>query len=705
MLERIENIMLLVLLSGLAACSSNDDNEPFAPYAGSNKLKPVVDASEFEKSYKTSLINYYENQQFSVYYTDDLSESDEVDGSSPTDSSSSESSANSVVTSTNLQEAGVDEADRIKTDGESLFLLEAKTYNYYPNNSAESTSAPYNPAPGDEGNKVNIYQLNPDALDLELLSEVDLGLADNMLAEGLFLYEDDGAKSLVVTATSGWGNYGWYDSYAWSAGATAISLMDVQDPAESKVTKTISVEGSMISSRRIGSHLLVASRFHPNLENIHYYPHSDEEKALNRTVINGLSLDGLLPKVTDQNGKSAPLATASDCFVADVESSSVPAVDVISLYSVDLDDLSVVSSLCYVGASEAFYASTEAVYLATTRYQWTMQQADVVDYQGSTVETDIHQFAFDNGVLSYQASGSVDGHLGWNAKQRPFRLSAKNGDLRVVSYTAELDVSKSPVKFSILRQSGSELSLLAVIPNSRHPEPLGKPGETLYASRFVGDKAYFVTFRMTDPLYILDLSEPENPKRIGELFVEGYSDYLHPVGENLLLGIGKDAIADQSGGDGRGAWYQGVKLSLIDVEDPANPLEVDRLVFGQRGSESTALYDHHAFTYLSAAQTGMTGRLAFPLKLNADISPQNTSTPWEWHDWQSSGLQLVAVDETTKALSVQGFIETASSGEQQYAPGFYNDRAVLLNDTVYFVQENSVYASGWQSQEFVNGPR
>jgi uncharacterized secreted protein with C-terminal beta-propeller domain len=110
------------------------------------------------------------------------------------------------------------------------------------------------------------------------------------------------------------------------------------------------------------------------------------------------------------------------------------------------------------------------------------------------------------------------------------------------------------------------------LPNAARPQPLGKPGEHLYASRFIGARGYLVTYRLTDPLYVLDLSDPGDPKMAGELHVEGYSDYLFPVSDTLLLGVGKDAVVDGGAGDGRFAWYQGVKVSLIDVSEPASTL-------------------------------------------------------------------------------------------------------------------------------------
>ena len=197
-MKRINLMVLLSLSIAVSACGSNND-EVVLPVSGSNKLKPVVNAQEFERSYKQSLIDFYENQMFSVYYTDGVLESD-VPVSSESSTSDTPSDSNSVsITSTNLQEQGVDEADRIKTDGESLYVLEARTYSYGDSSTAVETSQPYEPNVSDTGNKISIFQLNPDESDYAPVREVELNLDDRMLADGLFLFNEGEQQSLVVT--------------------------------------------------------------------------------------------------------------------------------------------------------------------------------------------------------------------------------------------------------------------------------------------------------------------------------------------------------------------------------------------------------------------------------------------------------------------------------------------------------------------------
>ena len=132
---------------------------------------------------------------------------------------------------------------------------------------------------------------------------------------------------------------------------------------------------------------------------------------------------------------------------------------------------------------------------------------------------------------------------------------------------------------------------------------LGK-GEQIYAVRFLGTQAYVVTFKQVDPLYVVDLAEPTAPRLAGELKIPGYSAYLHPVGDGLLLGVGQSATEDGQ--------VQGTQLSLFDVRDPANPIQVSTLLLGGR---SEAEWDHHAFRYWpeTDASTGETvGTIVIP---------------------------------------------------------------------------------------------
>jgi uncharacterized secreted protein with C-terminal beta-propeller domain len=127
------------------------------------------------------------------------------------------------------------------------------------------------------------------------------------------------------------------------------------------------------------------------------------------------------------------------------------------------------------------------------------------------------------------------------------------------------------------------------------------PGESIYSARFMGDKAYLVTFKKIDPFFTLDLSDPFNPIILGELKIPGYSDYLHPYDETHIIGIGKDTVepldTEKWSRDNDFAWYQGLKVAVFDVSDFENPREMTKVIIGDRGTDSPVLHDHKALLF------------------------------------------------------------------------------------------------------------
>jgi uncharacterized secreted protein with C-terminal beta-propeller domain len=224
------------------------------------------------------------------------------------------------------------------------------------------------------------------------------------------------------------------------------------------------------------------------------------------------------------------------------------------------------------------YASPESLYVATERWSDRPDPAKPTEEQ-SGVQTEIHKFDISSPVKThYRGSGKVSGFL-----LSQWSLSEHRGVLRVVSTESPAwwgNGGESESYLTTLRPSGGTLVQAGRVGG------LGK-GERVYSVRFVGDTGYVVTFRQIDPLYTLDLSQPERPRVLGELKIPGYSAYLHPIGEDLLLGVGQDADED-----GRA---QGTQLSIFDVSDLRKPTRLHTERLGRGWSE--AEHDHHAFLF------------------------------------------------------------------------------------------------------------
>jgi len=578
------------------------------------------------------------------------------------------------------------------------------------------------PAPDRYVTRLRMMGLDADAYDASELGRVDIDL-EGRFADGFYLYENNGVDSAIVTSTGGgyWGN--WNNPYGFSGLTSVVSRVDVSNPQSASVTGSLSIDGQIVSSRRIGKHFFFASRYYPYFPEL--TPGTLTEEQLGQRLDN-TDLSTLLPEFHDRvTDTRQPLIEPAGCFVAPKPADTVwYSPDIITLGVIDLDTMQLTDSECYLGSSETLYASPNAVYLATTQWDYA---GGPVDLLGTTVDvedaalsadaiwidprttTDIHQFDIDGGQLVYTGSGEVNGHLGWNPLRKPFRMSEKDGFLRVATINDQQTRDNSPIFLSVLEPDGrGNLNRIAQLPNATHPELIGKPGEQLYASRFLGDRAYLVTFRQTDPLYVIDMGNPADPKIAGELEIEGYSDYLEPIGRNHLLGIGKDAVAAGNPGDGRGAWVQGVKLSLFNVENPREPFEVQSVIVGQRGTQAEALNNHRAITVQRATDQHPT-RVSFGIDVHGrSDAGSNYPSPQTWYQWSYTGLHGFDIrDGDDAGITPRGalIVESASSGEQSYGPQQYGDRAVMVNDSVFYVHGKDVWGARWDDLGNPNGPR
>lgn len=197
-----------------------------------------------------------------------------------------------------------------------------------------------------------------------------------------------------------------------------------------------------------------------------------------------------------------------------------------------------------------------------------------------------------------------------------------------------------------------------------------------------------VTYRLIDPLYILDLSEPTDPKILGSLEVSGYSDYLFPLNDGLLLGVGKDAISDGLPGDGRMGWYQGVKVALIDVSQSSKPLEVDRLIIGKRGTDATVLQDHHGIAI--QILNGQV-KVAMPVKVHQTPTSYMNGGPSDYYGFSWNETYKFEVNLSQKKFTVRKSLPSSLKSERWIG----NDRAVIYMDQVHYYQDGIWVSGTW----------
>ncbi|MFM8899192.1 MAG: beta-propeller domain-containing protein [Burkholderiales bacterium] len=464
--------------------------------------------------------------------------------------------------------------------------------------------------------------------------------------------------------------------------SVVLDIVNISNPnAPSPVIDKLRIDGSLVGSRLIGNSLVLVTQHSPKLPvdllpwNA---PAAEREAALNR-----LTTADLLPTITVNGGAPSPLVQETDCFIEPKNASyglEVTSITVVDLSSPTLQR----SSRCFMGGTEAVYMSTSSLYLATTSsFVTPLVNSSRLVYPAQ-ISTDVHKFALvktpSNAVttVDFRGSGSVKGHLGWSTQQRSYRMSEHDGHLRVLTFTGSSGwgvvtdagnpsaPAPSPATLTILREAttGKTLQTVGQLPNKDRPQAIGKPGEQVYAVRFIGDRGYVVTFRQVDPLYILDLSQPSDPKTTGELTIAGFSDYLFPVGptgSGLLLGVGKDA--DLQGMVG------GVKVALFDVRNPSKPEQKASFTVGRIGSWSALDYNRHGIDLFTR---GNQTRVVLPV-MSAQINFLGAYTA-------SSALQRFEIDSSTRSMKlISPLAQTANYRS------VHQDRTLQVGDMVHYL--------------------
>lgn len=444
---------------------------------------------------------------------------------------------------TNVQEAGVDEPDTVKNDGSHIFVLDGNRLRAVDARSGKPTLA--------------------GSLDLGSYGTGMLLDGDRLLViASADLYATDGPLALDVVGAP----------YYFYRPRTTLIEVDVRNPAEMRVLRTQELDGSVVSARLSGHSARVVVSTPPAA--------IGEGTELARKRVRGW-----VPRTRYTNKRTGRSRTRSLVSCRSVRRpTAFGGLDMLSVLTVDLaEGLPAVDVDSIMASGDLVYASPESIYVATERWHDTPAGTE----QPPRTTTAIHKFDIsDPHEARYRATGAVSGYL-----LNQFAMSERKGVLRVASTDspvwwegAQREESQSYV--TTLREDGGVLARIGRV------DGLGR-GERIYAVRFFDDKGFVVTFRQVDPLYSIDLSDPERPRVAGELKIEGYSSYLHPVGEDLLLGIGQDAS-----GTGR---VRGLQLSLFDVSDLAKPVRIQRRTIGG-SSYSDVEYDHHAFLWWEPEQ-------------------------------------------------------------------------------------------------------
>jgi inhibitor of cysteine peptidase len=297
-------------------------------------------------------------------------------------------------------------------------------------------------------------------------------------------------------------------------------------------------------------------------------------------------------------------------------------------------------------------------------------------------ETKITKIGIEEGEIKFKANGTVPGYV-----LNQYSMDEKDGYFRIATSGNNGD-----------RRSGNNLFVMnEELETVGSVEGLAK-GEQIYSTRFMGDRCYMVTFKITDPLFTIDLSDPENPEVLGALKIPGFSTYLHPYNENILIGIGKETVESKTGDF---AWQRGVKISLFDVSDITDPKELAKLEVGDRGTESNALYDPHAFLFSKARNL-----LVLPI-LEAQIDESDFADGEAPPDWSGEYVNQGAYvfDISENGIELRGTVSHIEDPEEFLKSGYWFEsdlqvqRSLYIEDNLYTLSNGMIKVNNIQSLE------
>ncbi len=496
---------------------------------------------------------------------------------------------------TNVQEAGVDEPDLVKTDGTRILALTDGQLHYVDLASGEPTLR-------------GTVALDPAQTPSEELGYTHWGAEMLVSGDRVVIASHRDAYYLDVKVRNALG----YDGDEWWGPITELLEVDVSNPDAPALVGALMIRGSYASGRKIDDTARFVVRTSPH-GLVFKYPYDfldesdydettwdwnerafelaqEQATAYNQAVVRDTELDDWMPNYVYQD-LADPAAALQTGTLVDCERTYKPGAfagfGLLSVLTVDLSQgLALRDAVGVFTEGETVYASRDSLYVATWPQYENLPEPGVSrtaadDFEAPEIVSYVHKFDISRpDGADYRASGEVPGHL-----LDQWAMSEHEGDLRIASTDWGWWNEHTQSYVSVLREQGGELALIGQV---------GGIGidESIFGVRLMGDRGYVVTFRQTDPLFTLDLSDPTHPRVVGELQMPGYSAYLHPVDEDLLLGVGRDGEEDGT--------LNGAGINLFDVSDPANPVRLHHTAFGDGWASSNVEWDHRAFLYWPA---------------------------------------------------------------------------------------------------------
>lgn len=483
------------------------------------------------------------------YYIDDMLSVDSITNANSKNETATNEVANDY-SKTNTQVQGVDEADIVKTDG---------TYIYYLTNEKLTIINTENASQMKEMSTIKFDEtFTPEEIFLN---------NDKIIVIGKRYEYDKTERKIGIDEDYLYPNY-------MDKTYTSAKLYNVKDKINPALERTVEVEGDYLTARMIGSNVYIASNKYM------YYAY-----ICNTYKSTELNEDDFKPHYLDTATSNETKSINFDCIYYIPEFEDTNYLNIVAFNITNNQEANVES---YLGAGEEIYASKENLYVTKTKYDYERKNK-------TSITTEIYKFNLNNANCTFAKAGDVPGSV-----LNQFSMDECNGYFRIA--TTDSTSWNSESNTNNLYVLNENLETIGKI------EGLAK-GERIYSVRFMGNRAYMVTFVETDPLFVIDLSNPTTPTVLGELKIPGYSKYLHPYDETHLIGIGEDTEVVNYGYGDR-VVTNGMKMAMFDVTDPNNPQELYNVKIGEKGTYSELLYNHKALLFSKEKNI-----IAFPISI------------------------------------------------------------------------------------------
>ena len=707
--------------------SVSDNNNPTSELLQLNKFKSMDELKQFlNTSSSMNNNNYYGGAEKMM-----------AQGAAPnaamaaTASDSGTRSSAQDYSTTNIQVQGVDEPDFMKNDGKYIYTI--------------------------SGSSLVIVEAYP-VENMKVVAQMNF---TNQSINNIFINQDKlivfGQGTVQIPALEicpmqkeMYYNYN-PNCYPTQEYKSIISVYDISDRANPTLEQDIAIEGNYYDARMIGDYVYVLSNKYINsydnpvmpyyavsgvkttmpVTDLYYFDNADNSYVF--TSVTSINLKETAENVNNQvflTGYTGTVYVSENNIyltaqkTMSYETRLTKMVEDVYLQILPSEEASKVNDI--MASSNSIYEKSNKISQLVYGYSASLKGAEKSDFdtrlqnslmafeetiQKELQKTVIHKINVDNGDINYLGSGEVPGTL-----LNQFSLDEYKNNLRVATTTG--NNWNSGQSFNNLYILNKDLEITGKV------EDLAA-GERIYSTRFLGDRAYMVTFKTVDPLFVIDVSDSSNPQVLGYLKIPGYSDYLHPYDENHVIGIGKDVneSIDAEKVHSSGAVYYtailGVKVSLFDVSDVSNPIEQAKLVIGDRGTQTDVTSDHKAFLFDKEK-----GIIVMPVQLyeiNKSKYPEGNIPTDAQSDFVWQGALVLNIDENgiTERGRITHTNETKSQQPNRY---YYYDystqiqRSLFMDNYLYTVSQSKIKANNLETideistvdlgykQEYYSGP-